>query len=56
MKILFIGNSYTYYNNLPKLLEALTLVNGKDFGELPQKISSLGLENAYADQIRSVIE
>lgn len=28
MKILFIGNSYTYYNDLPKIFEALALDNG----------------------------
>ena len=30
MKILFIGNSYTYYNDMPKLLEALLIENGYD--------------------------
>ena len=29
MNILFIGNSYTYYNNMPKMLEALAKENGK---------------------------
>ncbi|MBP3704339.1 MAG: hypothetical protein J6I98_02290, partial [Clostridia bacterium] len=29
MKILFIGNSYTYYNDLPQLFEKLANVNGK---------------------------
>ena len=28
MKILFIGNSYTFYNDLPKLLQALATENG----------------------------
>ena len=30
LKILFIGNSYTYYNDMPLLLEALCRENGKD--------------------------
>lgn len=30
MKILFIGNSYTFYNDLPKMFEALAKDNGKD--------------------------
>jgi len=30
MKILFIGNSYTYFNDLPKLFEGLARENGKD--------------------------
>lgn len=30
MKVLFIGNSYTYYNEMPKLLEAIAKGNGKD--------------------------
>lgn len=30
MKILFIGNSYTYYNDMPNMLERLANVNGKD--------------------------
>ena len=30
MKILFIGNSYTFYNDMPKMLEALSIENGKD--------------------------
>lgn len=30
MKVLFIGNSYTYYNEMPKLLEALAQGNGKE--------------------------
>ena len=28
MKILFVGNSYTYYNDMPKLLEGLANANG----------------------------
>lgn len=27
---LFIGNSYTYYNDMPKLFETLCRENGKD--------------------------
>ena len=30
MKILFIGNSYTFFNDMPKLLEKLASTNGKD--------------------------
>ena len=30
MKILFIGNSYTYFNDMPSLLESLAVDNGKD--------------------------
>ena len=30
MKVLFIGNSYTYYNDSPKIFEALSLENGID--------------------------
>ena len=30
MKLLFIGNSYTYYNDMPKLFEALANENGKE--------------------------
>lgn len=30
MKILFVGNSYTYYNDMPKLFCALAQENGKD--------------------------
>lgn len=30
MKILFIGNSYTFYHDMPKLFEALCRANGKD--------------------------
>ncbi len=30
MKILFIGNSYTYFNDLPKVFEALANENGRD--------------------------
>ena len=30
MKILFIGNSYTYYNDMPALLESLMCENGYD--------------------------
>ena len=30
MRILFIGNSYTYYNDMPKLFETLARENGKD--------------------------
>ncbi len=30
MNILFIGNSYTYYNDMPKIFEKLALENGKD--------------------------
>lgn len=29
MKVLFIGNSYTFYNEMPKLLEAIAAGNGK---------------------------
>lgn len=29
MKILFIGNSYTYYNDMPKIFESLARDNGK---------------------------
>lgn len=30
MNVLFIGNSYTYYNDMPKLLEAIAAGNGKN--------------------------
>lgn len=30
MKILFIGNSYTFFNDMPILLEALAKANGRD--------------------------
>ena len=30
MKILFIGNSYTFFNDMPNLLEALAKENGKE--------------------------
>lgn len=30
MKILFIGNSYTYFYDMPQMLQRLCLVNGKD--------------------------
>ena len=30
MKILFIGNSYTYYNDMPQMLEKTAKNNGKD--------------------------
>ena len=30
MKILFIGNSYTYYNDLPVIFQELARANGKD--------------------------
>lgn len=30
MKILFVGNSYTYVNDMPKMLEALLIENGRD--------------------------
>lgn len=30
MKILFIGNSYTFYNDMPKMFEAVANENGKD--------------------------
>ena len=30
MRILLIGNSYTYYNDMPKMLEALARANGVD--------------------------
>ena len=30
MKVLFIGNSYTYYNDMPKLFETLARENGKE--------------------------
>ena len=30
MRLLFIGNSYTYYNDMPKLFEALARENGKE--------------------------
>lgn len=30
MKILFIGNSYTYFNDLPKMFDVLCRENGKD--------------------------
>lgn len=30
MNLLFIGNSYTYYNDMPKILESLAIENGKD--------------------------
>ena len=30
MKVLFIGNSYTYYNEMPKIVEALAAGNGKE--------------------------
>jgi len=30
MKVLFIGNSYTYFNDMPKLFENLSRENGKD--------------------------
>ena len=30
MKVLFIGNSYTYYNEMPQLFEKLCRDNGKD--------------------------
>jgi len=29
MKVLFIGNSYTYFNGMPKLFENLSRENGK---------------------------
>lgn len=30
MQVLFIGNSYTYNSNMPKLFEALAIENGRD--------------------------
>ncbi len=30
MKILFVGNSYTYFNDMPKLLERLAVENGHE--------------------------
>ena len=30
MKILFIGNSYTYFYDMPQMLQSLCLANGKD--------------------------
>ncbi|MBQ9805158.1 MAG: hypothetical protein IJW49_01425 [Clostridia bacterium] len=30
MNILFVGNSYTYFNDMPKIFEKLALENGKD--------------------------
>jgi len=29
MKVLFVGNSYTYFNDMPKIFENLALENGK---------------------------
>ena len=30
MNVLFVGNSYTYYNDMPNIFEKLALENGKD--------------------------
>ena len=62
MKALFIGNSYTYYNDLPALFKALAEENGKELAvdsvtkggwKLHQY---LDVENEYSEKLRTLLE
>ena len=62
MKALFIGNSYTYFNDLPALFKALAEENGKELAvdsvtkggwKLHQY---LDVENEYSEKLRSLLE
>lgn len=62
MNILFIGNSYTYYNDMPKILEALAKENGKDLSvdavtKGGRKLyANLDAEDEYFKQILSLTQ
>lgn len=61
MKALFIGNSYTYYNDLPALLQALSHENGKDLSVFSVTKGGwrlhqyLDVENEYSEKLRSLL-
>ena len=62
MNILFIGNSYTYYNDMPNILEALAKENGKDLSadavtKGGRKLyANLDAEDEYFAQILSLTQ
>ena len=62
MKVLFIGNSYTYYNEMPKIVEALAAGNGKEL--TAHQVTKGGWylhkyldeKNEYQDKLMALIE
>lgn len=62
MKVLFIGNSYTYYNDLPKLFEKLAAENGEDVEAFSVTCGGRRLienmqktEDSYAEQLNALL-
>ena len=61
MKILFIGNSYTFFSDMPKLLESLAKTNGKQL--IADSVTKGGRhlyenlqdEDPYGEQIKTLI-
>lgn len=49
MKVLFIGNSYTYFNDMPKLLEAIAKGNGQEL-QTHQVTKGGSFLHAYLDR------
>lgn len=62
MKTLFIGNSYTFFNDLPKILEDLSRENGKDLtADSVTKggrhlYQNLAEEDEYGEKVKSLIK
>lgn len=62
MNVLFIGNSYTFYNHLPKLLEALAEENGKEISVASvtkggrKLYRNLDPEDEHGKEIRHIAE
>ena len=61
MKILFIGNSYTYYNDLPVILEKLAKENGIDVEAHSvlcggrRLIENLEKQDEYAEKLNGLL-
>jgi hypothetical protein len=49
LQVLFIGNSYTYQNNLPKMVEEVAT------GFLPDPVGETGLQAVYAAQLPGML-
>ena len=62
MKILFIGNSYTYYNDMPKMFEKIATDNGKDVQTFSvtkggrKLIEHINADDEYSHKIDELIE
>ena len=52
MRILFIGNSYTYYHDMPKLFDLLAKENGKQILDVESAAYQYGMMSGFSSELQ----